>query len=57
MLSADNKIDGGSPFGSEEIKDDKKRQVAVKILKKENIIKSSNGVRNLVREIVVHWIL
>jgi hypothetical protein len=57
MASADNKIDSGSPFGSEEVKDDKQGQVAVKILKKQNIIKSSNGIRNLVREIVVHWIL
>jgi hypothetical protein len=34
MVSADNKIDGGSPFASEEIKDDKQSQFAVKILKK-----------------------
>ena len=55
MASADNNIDGHSPFGSEEIKDDKQSQVAVKILKKDHLIKSSNGIRNMIREIVVHW--
>ena len=57
MVSADNKINEGSPFASQENKDDKQSQVAVKILKKQNLIKSSNGIQNLIREIVVHWIL